>query len=70
MLLQFLHRLYSKKNQVEVFKEELNGNALADGSDIIDVSKGSSDWFAKGHLSPGNILLRYSGDEMRSKIFK
>jgi len=35
----------------------LNDNSLEDGSDIIDVSKGSSDWFAKGHLSPDAAFI-------------
>ena len=50
-------RLYSKSNQVLVFKDDLNNNHLKDGSDIIDVGKGSSDWFAKGHLSPDAAFI-------------
>ena len=42
---------------MKVFEEELNGNKLADGSEIIDVGKGSSDWFAKGHLSPDAAFI-------------
>ena len=54
----FYHfRLYSKSNQVLVFKDDLSNNHLKDGSDIIDVGKGSSDWFAKGHLSPDAAFI-------------
>jgi len=50
-------KLYSQSNQVLVFKEDLNNNELKDGSEIIDLGKGSSDWFAKGHLSPDAAFI-------------
>ena len=63
-----MYKLYDKDNQLDVLTSTLGGVTTFNGEEIIDTSKTSTDFLAKGHLSPDAAFV-YEVEEDATYFF-